>query len=396
MLRAITKQGIAYILRGPWLQQGNLSPQASFQPPMHSLDLSHLPIELLLSITAFLPPESVAALGLISKGFFSFVSIARSQLRSDALIKQRFLLLLEEDLPDYLLCHTCNKLYNWRTSPILVSPYRYTCPARRRDPSAHPSFARLCGCHPISSLHLGIRVSNMQREIRDLILRASRKGSEFGLPLSYIAHECVVSQYYSDLPTPISVKLLPKIVAGSLLLRRVEEIVIDLSIGLAQQLHALRACGCSHVSWSLVAITKCALQHVLEEERTDVANLSQQPKSDRKCQNLFQCSYCATDFRIHVITTTTSPGEVSIQVETWQNFGNGPHRGNAQDELFNSIPWRPHADDVRLRDLEKLYTKGSQLVASRSGGVGHDTWVAQDYCWYSEEEEGSLNKLPDF
>lgn len=389
----MTKQGLYHVLKWcPWLQKGRLKPQASNQPNMHSSALSRLPAELLLSIIAFLPPESVTALGLISKAFFGFVSIAQPQLRDDALVKQRFLLLLEEDLPDYLLCHTCNRLYNWRTSPSLVSPSRYSCPARRKDSTSHSSFARLYGCHPISSLHQGIRVTSLHREVRDLILRAGRKGSNYGLPLSYIAHECVVSQYYNGLQTPISIKLLPKIVAGALMLRRVDEIMIDFSIGLTPQLHALRACGCSHVSWSLLAIVRCSLRHVDVDENTDVT--ASQPFCGWKCQKLFQCSFCATDFRVHV--NSTNHKEVLIQIETWQNFGNGPDRGSAQDELFNAIPWRPHADEVLLRDLEKLYSEGTQLLEGDSDGPGHDTQVAQEYCWYSWEGARHLNRLPDF
>jgi F-box-like len=116
------------------------------QPANHFLRLARLPVELLLLIFAFLPPESVAAAGLASKDLFDRVLSTDGYLFCDPLVKQRFLLLLEQDLPSHILCYTCNKLYNWRKSPILVSLQRYCCPARCQD--SHPHFARLCGGCP--------------------------------------------------------------------------------------------------------------------------------------------------------------------------------------------------------------------------------------------------------
>ena len=107
----------------------------------------------------------------------------------------------------------------------------------------------------LQSPPVGTRVK-LATEVRDLILRANRQGSNHGLPLSYITHECVVLQFCSDLQAPISIKLLPKVVGGSSMLLRVEETMIDFSIGLDLQVQALRACGCHHVSWSLLAIAR--------------------------------------------------------------------------------------------------------------------------------------------
>jgi hypothetical protein len=71
-----------------------------------------------------------------------------------------------------------------------------------------------------------------------------------------------------------------------------------------------------------------------------------------------------------------------MRVDTWQDFGNGPDRGSAQDELFNSSPWRPPVDDSRLRNREKLYMERSQPVLSNPGGMSDGLQpylIAQDY-----------------
>jgi hypothetical protein len=105
-----------------WLCHWNLNSSAVSQSAILPSSLARLPIELPLSITAFLLLESVIALRLASKGFIHLVLTARSQLRGDPLVKQRFLLLLENDVPDHLLCHTYNRLYNWRTSQCWYPP----------------------------------------------------------------------------------------------------------------------------------------------------------------------------------------------------------------------------------------------------------------------------------
>jgi hypothetical protein len=174
----------------------------------------------------------------------------------------------------------------------------------------------------------------------------------------------------------------------------VEEITIDLSSSVPEQLDALRACGCSHVSYSLPSVGDCALRHVSNEQAPEAVSM---PASGWKCLRLFKCQYCATDFRARVIIA--GPNQVSMHVDTWHDFANGPDRGSAQDELFNSSPWRPHVDDYRLRDPEKLCMEGSQLVLSNPGGIcdGLQPYlIAQDNRWYSRGEKRCLNQSADF
>lgn len=174
-----------------------------------------------MTVASFLLPESVLALGLVSKDFLHLVPSAQSQLRGNAVVKQSFLLLLENDLPDRLLCYSCNRLYNWRIASGQLSFYRCSCLARYQDSFPHPAYLGLCDC---------TRVASLQREVGDLILRADKKGPEYGLPVSHIAHECLVSQCYGTLRTPISNKLQSKIVAASLMLWRVKKLKFTLPL----------------------------------------------------------------------------------------------------------------------------------------------------------------------
>lgn len=93
---------------------------------------------------------------------------------------------------------------------------------------------------------------------------------------------------------------------------RIETIVIDLSLNLTEQLSALRACGCSHVSSSLPIIGQCAFRHVLKENSDGAFR---KPATGCYCQKLFRCEYCATDFRMHLIITI-SFNKSSVRVDT--------------------------------------------------------------------------------
>jgi hypothetical protein len=141
--------------------------------------------------------------------------------------------------------------YKW------LSCYKHPCPARfLHKGSTHSGSARICGGpHGISYI---------PREVRDLILRANRRGSDYGLPLSYITHECLMPQFYNDARTPISIRVCAKVIAGSLVLWRFEEFDIDLSSKLLKQLDAIRAGGCRHTTRSLAVIGVCSLLHFID------------------------------------------------------------------------------------------------------------------------------------
>lgn len=260
------------------------------------------------------------------------------------MIKQRFLLLLENDLPSYILCYTCNRLYNWRAEEL----FSYSCPGRGRYPSLHRPPARLCGIHTIRGFERGSgRRFHITQEERDLILRADLKGSDYGLPVTHIAHECVHTKVYNP-EIQGYVRLRPKIVASSLLLWKIEEVKVDPSSDLTQQLKVLRKLACYHVQTPLSVIATCAISHI--PSRTV-------PPNGWRCQQTFKCSYCATDLRLYVILCRSN--EILIRVESWQDFSKRARNGSVLDLMFDHDYRRKHEDAARLRDLEKLYNEGS-------------------------------------
>jgi hypothetical protein len=87
-------------------------------------------------------------------------------------------------------------------------------------------------------------------------------------------------------------------------------------------------------------------------------------------KQLFKYTFCATDFRIHMIIGQSD--RVTASVETFQDLGQGADCGSARDELSHPIPWRSHMDQPQLRNLEKLYTQDSNYAANiaNEGCVG--------------------------
>lgn len=73
--------------------------------------LSSMPTEILLQITDFLPPSSAACLVLCSRHILTALgNQSLSSLRADDQIieRRRFLIALQNDLPDWLLCYPCS------------------------------------------------------------------------------------------------------------------------------------------------------------------------------------------------------------------------------------------------------------------------------------------------
>ena len=80
--------------------------------------LARFPVEILLHVVSFLPPESAVSLSLLSKYSYatlnSHIDITLGRGPQD---KKHLLHLLEIDWPDLMACHGCNILYPWKRSP---------------------------------------------------------------------------------------------------------------------------------------------------------------------------------------------------------------------------------------------------------------------------------------
>lgn len=124
--------------------------------------LENLPVDMLYLIASMLPAEAVYALSLTSKTMSCFFD-RQQLLAKDPLAKKRFLLSMESHHPGYLLCYTCDRLYQWR---IPGDKKPRLCPGRKFTP--HHDYGRM-----------DIKQHNRRvpREMIDLALRDNKHGT---------------------------------------------------------------------------------------------------------------------------------------------------------------------------------------------------------------------------
>ena len=271
--------------------------------------LERLPTEVILIILDFCSPETGIALSLTSKrlyGQFFAHTVRNHALKTH--VKLRLLRLLEKDLPQLFTCSTCVRLYHWERCALLLDSYG--CPLRQwssRKPE-HTDRARLGGGYR--------RPDYLNTELRDLIIRASRRGPLFGPPV-----ECLANDFIADRGNGFkSYKtFVPRVVENSLMLWTTVAIKIHLDANLHHQTRCLQNCTCSHTGTRMSTIIKCALSHLSDEQRL-VEQGTEANISTPKCLQLLKCKCCATDIQIEVLCQ----GEraIGLQIHSWRDFGN--------------------------------------------------------------------------
>ena len=316
------------------------------------LEFSSLPSEIITSVTAYLSPEHMASLSLSSKRFSEllFPQIL-PRLRTDSHARLSFLWLLEDDLPNMLTCATCVMLYSWKTSAKYPP---YSCP--RRNISDHPHGTDLCPGHVPDRMTL---------EVRDLVLRAHNKGPEYGLPLSFLEHACNDRNKFRD-KLDIRKTFRPRIVGGSLMLHRVDELRIDKRIPALPQLERLEVRICDHVSdANIQGIVLCALSHIMEDSSSSATAF---PVPEKKCQMPHYCKLCATDLNVHLVPEETT---ITVWIEAWQDFGHRNCPEGARTRHFARVGSRwayRHCHEAEERDLALRFGTGGSEIAPSLGG----------------------------
>lgn len=134
--------------------------------------IEELPIEVLRIILSELLLGERVAFSLVSKKLWTtFGDEYKLHVKDKSSQRSNFLLLLEHDLPDHLMCYTCVKLYRWQI-PGESEPR--LCPGRKLYP--HFSYGHLDVQH---------HERRVEREIIDLVCRGADNPG-YGLPASFL------------------------------------------------------------------------------------------------------------------------------------------------------------------------------------------------------------------
>lgn len=252
-------------------------PDQNYPKPLPSSDkIKDLPAELVFNITDQLTPEHVMSLSLASSRLrrvlhdrVQFMKRSKENLR-------RLLLLLERNSPSLLACFVCHKLYDWRKSN------NYACPDY--SPITHQP-----------SLGFNNKLSCVHPAVIDLIFRANKLGTDFGLPISYL--DCPQEDLISTRSQAEVHRISQARLRNDLLILCCSSVsTIYINKGIEEQLAPLKATSCGHVNYLLTrAITD------LQDQVLDLLD-QKVKKYDIYGANSYNCTECATD--IHIVLRT--------------------------------------------------------------------------------------------
>lgn len=302
--------------------------------------LLDLPIEIILEILDFLPAASAISFCLTCRSFKGTFSGSQQHYLTEAESKRQLLYLLEHDLPKYIHCSTCNKLYIWGEDAFCY----YACSNKRRlsNPGSHPGSTRLCTGHRFNSLEI---------QLRDLVLRAHERGPKWGLQLSILqwqGHESAGS------PGPLFIQFDAKVVEKKLIIKRIDSLVVDLRKAIFTEVQLLTKHYASHncAGWCVPTIALYAIHNLLESRTPD----HPVPEDSSFSTMMPHCTDCATDLKVVAAPGPDREDTFRIDVVSYQDYGNRYVDVNSpQADMFAwSVRSRKHEQAALCRDIESI------------------------------------------
>jgi hypothetical protein len=303
-----------------------------------------MPFDVLLYISAFLDPASLASLVLTTRGLYEmYTRHASTPLVPDQNDRRSLLHLIEHDRPFLLRCTGCHKLYecDWRLNPLPVCYYR-GCPESRRQACdavlKATALENESASIEKSNELIGISCAGMdwagpetvldcvyEREvrnhyqyltpaIRDLVLRYENyKDLDHGIPMQQLDHDCIPTQETFDSVTSNSLSIKPNsmkiaaCIAGDSLLLRYER-RYDVIYSKTQAWWPRNACSSERVF----------CRHQVDHLSNVVEFImSTGALRDLRCQSIYlHCDSCPTDWLVTIAAvgdTNPETGENSFE-----------------------------------------------------------------------------------
>ncbi|KAK4213392.1 hypothetical protein QBC37DRAFT_374058 [Rhypophila decipiens] len=360
--------------------------------------LGDLPIELFLSIVAFLPPGSVAALALVNKELKAKLGRRVFEFKSKS-DRRHFLQLMERDYPDRIACPECM---------VIHSPFQFG------DLSCHPATR--------NAAFFGRR-----RCLDDNIVRAiaiQRARGQQGAPrcaelLERIAYR---KASYNQFAKVLFTTDLVFSAEGALLLR--DRIIIDpvgdvgritgnsLKLLLQCFLNGGPLAPCPHISryhWPKHdALSLHITNHLIGEaaklgdaaiETQHVALPSLRKLLSSPGKALRQsCNHCATECATEV-EDIPGVGRV-VNLQTWKDFGGVSEHGSVQGYHDQKWRWESHRSVAHRDNLDPRGMIGEKLARCWQDGANlnimHDfeLQTGATITYHPEEGEVRLTSQP--
>lgn len=260
-----------------------------------------LPLELICHITSYLPLESVASLSLSCLSLYSCLKMRYLQPLKDAeyLVTNRFLRLLERDLPSHIVCPECNKLHymplaeRHLASPLYAPPRKNWLKCRIADSRGH---------------YVGGTAGGFSSTIFRMAMKAHRQGEDTTALLRLLScrkmDDCTLG--FAEL-----YKSEARIRHGSLLVRE-------------QKVYMIPASQKTPLPWNGAFGICC---HIPLMEMSDLywygIRVPQADEIDgyKNKQGIIYCQHCYTEFRIDFKSYGKAGN--ALFVTQWMDLGQG-------------------------------------------------------------------------
>ena len=275
------------------------------------MKIEYLPLEILQLVAGFLAPDSAACFALCSKSLLWAIgnqSWYELQTKDQKEARLKFLVLLQRDLRELLLCYHCEKLYHSNlkqsSNTLWFSQNEHPCTYADGFLFFFPGF--------------GFRFQYAQ-----MLMKLYRSGATEHMSLESLSHAVSYKDVHNFLQRHVSCRI-----ANDNLLVRQEWRILLRHGDDSERISTVCQQVCPH--WKsildynhLAKRVHCQMSHGLGQ-------------SCSECTGLVQCQFCSTEFIVASLDSNWSPGGQAIYITSWKNLGSckTPFDSRWRDHLF--------------------------------------------------------------
>ncbi|TAQ88925.1 hypothetical protein B7494_g2783 [Chlorociboria aeruginascens] len=282
-------------------RKSSLESPPSRKPSLEVSPFRKLPLELILHISSYLPPESGATLALTCYALYSCLEMQclPPLKKAECSVVNRFLHLLDRDLPGHLLCPHCNKFHSMSLAETHL-------PSRQQSLASQP---RLACWKADSEDYVSVVIHDrFSSTIFRMAMKAHRQGHDTANFTNLLSNR-------EENPFRVGFRELHSATAriqdGSLLVRNQTVFMIPSSKKLPLP-WSIRIRICNHIRFGLPS--------QLYKDGIQIPHSDAIETYENK-QGIIYCEHCHTEFRIDF----KSYGEDgnAMFVTTWIDLGDG-------------------------------------------------------------------------
>jgi hypothetical protein len=303
---------------------------------LESSALGKLPLELILRIAQFLPPDSASSFSLCCRPIYFTLGTQylKALEENEQLDRYKFLTLLERELPNYIACYYCKKLHAINKARRHLYSNRY--------------YSRADGYLPcwIADLELGTDFfihNDFSFTVFQMAMKLHRQGLDCSKLLNLLSYKTRTRFRYGYVEQRTA---LTQIVAGSLFIREQRIFMIPPTRPILNP-WVLYFVICPHFPFISIQ-TFDRYMDIIQTAHWD------EPKDNQNGEGIMQCKYCLTEFRID-FKSFGGRGNAMF-ITRWQDLGEG------RSPLDHK--WQSHVDGRKGGDQRPVeFDRGSICAA---------------------------------